>query len=43
MGFHEHMGSSNGVMDPSSMMDDIPDLSIAVTDIGVIPPPPQGG
>ena len=32
----------NGYIDPSTAsMDDIPDLSIAVTEIGVIPPPPM--
>ena len=32
----------NGFIDPSTAsMDDIPDLSIAVTEIGVIPPPPM--
>ena len=32
----------NGLVDPSAAsMDDIPDLSIAVTEIGVIPPPPM--
>jgi len=32
----------NGVLiEPGSSMDDIPDLSIAVTEIGVIPPPPM--
>ena len=32
----------NGVLiEPGASMDDIPDLSIAVTEIGVIPPPPM--
>ena len=32
----------NGIlMEPGASMDDIPDLSIAVTEIGVIPPPPM--
>merc|ERR1719510_2820273 len=37
MGLPDH----NGLIDPSSNMDDIPDLSIAVNEIGVIPPPPM--
>ena len=35
----QHNGG--GLMDPNASMDDIPDLSIAVTEIGVIPPPPM--
>lgn len=34
------ISDQNGLGDHGSM-DDIPDLSIAVTDIGVIPPPPM--
>ena len=32
---------NGGLMEPGASMDDIPDLSIAVTEIGVIPPPPM--
>lgn len=39
MAIHDHV---NGLMDAgATVMDDIPDLSIAVTEIGVIPPPPM--
>lgn len=39
MAIHDHV---NGLMDGgATVMDDIPDLSIAVTEIGVIPPPPM--
>ena len=35
-------GDNNGFIDPQTAnMDDIPDLSIAVGEIGVIPPPPM--